>query len=131
MVVRKRFITLATVACLLAVFVFLAHSKGALAATSSRYSPRANDVAIPGAHSEIDAPTSHFRILATGGNVDVTLENACDIVTAGVAGIRASVDGQTKQWPGACEGNDIVFRNAKATSLITYWLQAGELPQTY
>lgn len=74
----------------------------------------AADVAIRGPHALIQAPESRFEIAVVasyGGTVKVTLEDACQDVTADNPGLKATIDGQTKSYPGDCSGGDIVFSN--------------------
>jgi hypothetical protein len=117
---KIKFSRLAGLALFLCVCIgvgFVGNTKVALAASSDRYGPSPNDVAIFGANSKIQAPTSHFRIETSGTNANVTLENACVKSTAAQQGLSATLNGVTKSYPGGCsagpgcDSTDICFFN--------------------
>jgi hypothetical protein len=96
--------------------------------TSDNYNPGTNDVAIYGNNAKIDAPYAHFRVVIQNADADVTLNGACLDGTAGSPGLRATIDGRTKDSHTAsgarnsdCEGpgnNDLVFHKIPAGEYV-------------
>src|SRR4051812_37065785 len=67
------------------------------------------DVAIRGANSGINNPTSRFEITTKasyGGQITVTVLKACDDPSAGDSSIKASINGRTQVFNDSTPGSD-------------------------
>jgi hypothetical protein len=133
----KTFSWIGIVGILLTAFVMLNHHK-ARAASGGSYTPGPNDVSVQGPNAAVDAPTAHYLIMATNGNVDVYVVGACDNNTAGNPGLQARLNGQTKTTTNDCTDadgdgnrNDLLFSNVPPGSTLRVDKINGQGHQKY